>query len=510
MSSQELDFTRRRRMSLSLRISIGLVFSAVIPLIIVLVFITMQTRPALINQANQAMENDAQTRVQLIDTYLKERMQDANTLTQVASVQSFMAMPVAPTPAYQDAATHAGYALAAGIFRDPNYSIWALFDTSGKLRLPYPKPPAAHGQYLVPPDYLKTVLSGKTFISEVYYSPDTNKASVDIYSPVKTIQLPNDPKPPVMLGFMRSTLNLDYIWNDVVQKDLGNNGTNSYAFIIDENGVRIADTDVAQRFTSVDTLSPDSIQGITQQKQYGSATAPSVLADTMMADLVHNQTQASIFQEQPAGRNEPFQIVQKTSTVMPWHYIVLSPVNTVTAVANDQVISTGLIAFAASLLVALIGLFVGQGISRPILRSVVYLQENSQALTTLANSQQDAASEQTWVVDSSQVGLQSVQYYTDAIKVASHRLSAIALDLAKYWDQANAQQIRQSVGHIIEASKYIESATDHQSNSNEKLATALKVATQVTEQLAGGATSATDAATQLEQVVKQLRSVVGQ
>ncbi|MDQ6662565.1 MAG: hypothetical protein M3Z24_16570 [Chloroflexota bacterium] len=39
--------------------------------------------------------------------------------------------------------------------------------------------------------------------------------------------------------------------------------------------------------------------------------------------------------------------------------------------------------------------------------------------------------------------------------------------------------------------------------------TAIKVASQVTEQLAAGATSATDAATQLEQVLNQLRNMVG-
>ena len=511
MSIGELEQPRQRRLSsLSLRISAGLVFAAVVPLVIVLAFITLQTRPALINQANNAMESDAKSRVQLIDTYFRERVLDAETLTQVTSVQTFMAMPYAPTTAaYKDAALHASYALLAGAFRDKNYSNWSLFDPTGQVRLYNPNLPQKHGQYVIPPDYLTAVTQGKTFISEVYYSPDTKKASVDIYSPVATPQIPGAPKNPVLLGFLRATLNLDYIWNNVVQTDLGNNGQGSYAFILDENGVRIADTDSTRLFTSVEELNADVKQRISQQKQYGSDAAPQVLADSKMADLIHNNTQSAIFQAQPAGQNEPFQIVQKTSSVMPWRYVVLSPVNTVTAVANDQVLSTALLAFAASLFVAIIGLFVGRGITRPILRSVEYLRDNSQSLTTLATAQQDAASEQMWVVDSSQVGMQSVQYYTEAIKVASRRLSHTALEITQHWERADAQQIKQSVERIIAASKYIENAADYQGGSNEKLATALKVATQVTEQLVSGATSATDAATQLEQVVKQLRSVVG-
>ena len=62
---------------------------------------------------------------------------------------------------------------------------------------------------------------------------------------------------------------------------------------------------------------------------------------------------------------------------------------------------------------------------------------------------------------------------------------------------------------MTRTAQYIENAANFQSTSNQKLATALKVTTQVTEQLATGASSATEAATQLEQVVNDLRDVVG-
>src|SRR5205823_1997541 len=124
--------------------------------------------------------------------------------------------------------------------------------------------------------------------------------------------------------------------------------------------------------------------------------------------------------------------------------------------------------------------------------------------------QQDAASEQIWVVDSSQVGLQSIQYYTEAIRIAAHELTELGTNLTQHWDYADARIIHQALERIISASRYIENASQYQYASNEKLATALKVATQVTEQLVAGATSATDAAAQLEDVVTQLRSVVGQ
>ena len=73
----------------------------------------------------------------------------------------------------------------------------------------------------------------------------------------------------------------------------------------------------------------------------------------------------------------------------------------------------------------------------------------------------------------------------------------------------DAQTAKEYLARLIAAAQYIEQATQHQNISNQKLTTALKVATQVTEQLAVGATSATDAALRLELVVKQLRYVVG-
>ncbi len=505
MSQQEFEPRRRRRFSLSVRVSIGLVLAAILPLGITLLFNQMQTLPALTDQANTAMESDAKTRVQLIDAYIRERTLDALTLSQVPTVATFLAAPVEPkSPVYQDLATHALYALGAGTIRDKNYTSWDLFNPQGQPLLFYPpsNQPKPHGQFLVPPDYLKAVNSGKLFVSSVYYTPATKAATVDIYAPIITQQ------PHQYLGFMRATLNINYIWN-IVDSDQGSNGVGSYAFILDENGVRIADTDPARRFKSVEPI-PGNVQlRISQELRYGTIDPVETLNDSAFANALHDTTPTTTFQTQPAGQTEEYQVVQQAVTTAPWKYYVLSPMNTVTAVANRQLLLTGIVALTMSILAAFVGLIFGRRITQPILDSVEYLRSNSRAMTALATSQQDAASEQMWVVDSSQVGLQSVQYYADATKVAAHQLIKTGTELAQQWGHIDAHTARQALERIITAAQYIENATQYQSISNQKLSTALKVATQVTEQLVAGTTSATDAATQLEQVVSQLRAVVG-
>ena len=149
MSQSELKPHRRRGLSLSLRVSLLLMFAAIVPLLITVTSIELLSRPALVTQANIAMESDVHSRVQLIDTYLNERLLDVGTLTQVPSLVAFMATP--PQLATQDLTVHAGYALAAGIYRDKHYTTWALFDPQGHLRLYYPTttPPAPRGHRFV-------------------------------------------------------------------------------------------------------------------------------------------------------------------------------------------------------------------------------------------------------------------------------------------------------------------------------------------------------------------------
>jgi methyl-accepting chemotaxis protein len=82
--------------------------------------------------------------------------------------------------------------------------------------------------------------------------------------------------------------------------------------------------------------------------------------------------------------------------------------------------------------------------------------------------------------------------------------------LENNWRRQNIETIKQGLQQVITAANYIEKATHYQGDSSQKLATAVKVTTQVNEQLADGAISATEAASQLEMVVNDLRSVIGQ
>jgi Cache domain len=487
--------------SLSLRLSLLLMAVAIIPLLITLAISELLARPALIAQVNKAMQTDAQSRVQLIDTYLSERMLDAETLTQVPAVQQFLEFT--PQFTYSDLTIRAGYALAAGLIRDRHYTVWTLFDKNGKPRLSFPVtiPPQQHGQSYVPQDLQREVLSGKTVFSPVYYSPVTHKASLEMYAPIINSAV----TPHIMLGFMRSTLNLDYIWN-VVQNDKGANGNGSYAFILDQNGVRIADTHTHLLFTAVAPLPIQIQQTISKENRYGTQSSIPIKPDNLRVPLRSNTTLQMI----PAGQSETFQVVQNAVASVPWTYVVLSPASTVTSVADKQLTITIIIACVVLVLAALLGLGLGRFITKPILKSVERLRRNSSALKMLSAKQQSSANEQSWVIDSTHVGLESVQYYTDATRIAAHRLHEVGGDLMQNWHSRDPVAIRQILAQMVAAAQYIEKSVHYQTASNQKLSTAINVTTQVNEQLTDGASSASSAAEELEKVVDELRQFVGQ
>lgn len=515
-TTRQLASPRKKKhwFSLSIRISLGLMFAAIIPLFLTQAFTYLVIRPALIDQYTTAMQSDASTRVQLIDNYMRERMSDAQTLIRIPTVQIFLALPPTATRAQaQDATVHATYALAAGTIKDKNYELWALFNPQGTAVLAYIPQKTPFATQPVPAQELAAVTQGKTFISPVYYSPEISKAVVNIYAPItdQDITPAGAGTKPNLLGFVRATLSLDYIWNNVVKTDQGNNGAGSYAFILDQNGIRIADTRVQERFTSVAPLPPDVQLQISQEARFGTASNVQVKPDPVLAQHLHDRSTRASFQEQPAEQHEDFQVVRQATdpTLVPWNYFVLSPLKAVTSLATQELLMTLLVVAGASIIVALIGLLIGRSLTRPIMNAVTSLQDNSQALSTLATNQQDAAAEQVWVVESSQTGLESVQYYTEASKVALQRLHVVTTELLRGWEEGDATHAEQMLEQIMITTQYLERATDFQDTSNQKLATALKVAVQVTEQLHNGTTSATLAATQLEKVVDELRKVVG-
>lgn len=505
MSQYDRMRPRKLHLSLLVRVSGLLILVAILPLIVTVTFIELISRPALVTQVSHNMETDAQIHTNLIDNYFSERLLEAEALSRLQPIQSFLAGDTT-----QEAKALDG--LATGHGRGSYYEDWSLFDLQGKLSLYYPTKPQMHGQYyILPNDQRQLLTSQKSLISDVFFNRASNEAYIDIYTPVVTASY----KP---VGILRTSFDLNYVWQ-TVDSEASANGSGSYAFILDHNGMRIAytnpkpdpagTTQAPDLFKAIAPFSPATRQSAKNTGLYGlHGNNESVLADPTLSKFQQGGTFPTTFQMVPAEQQTTFQVATSRTYTVPWNYFVLSPLSTVTQVADQQLVIAFVITTVMLVLAAVVGLRTGQSITRPILRSVDFLGRSSQALKRLSSKQQSAAEEQTWVVEASRAGLEKVEYYSQATNVAARQLSELGTGLIQNWQYLNERDVIQGLQKIVAAAKYIEKARSYQDDSDKNLASAIRVTTDVTDQLSKGATSAAEAANELEEVVNQLRAVV--
>jgi len=308
------------------------------------------------------------------------------------------------------------------------------------------------------------------------------------------------------------------IW-EPVDSDAQVNGTGSYATILDQNGIRIAYsnpdrsgfTHPTYLFKAVAPISLAFQQRIVDEDLYGNSSNPvSLAADQKLVDIQHNHQLPTLFQIDPVGQNQTFEAARYNSTVVPWTYFVFKPFNAVTGIADQQILGIILIIVVLLIVAILVGLVTGRRITLPILHSVTGLRKNSQSLKMLASKEHRIATEQTWMIEGIQLALESVKYYTNAASVASRKIRVMSIELRQHPNNFDAYRANRVLQEMMGIAEYIERAIKHQEMMNEKLAIALRVTTQTTEQLTGGAKSTDDAALQLEYIVNQLTAVVGE
>lgn len=517
--------TARRRLSLSVRLSLLVLFAALLPLAAVVGINDYFARSTLIQQGRTALTTDATAKESLIDTYLSERSKDGEALATLPTTPAYLTcIDAQALPPEQAAVVEAQAncadptlglsfyqgsncrALHVGAARDKNYTIWSLFDPRGDALLSSSSASCSPGKVapVAKEDLAPVMQQGKSWISAVYYDTQNKYAYVQIYTPIVV-----QPGSKQVLGFIRATLRLDYVWN-LVANEAGANGAGSYAFIADENGIRIADAHNNDLFSAVQPLDAATAQLIASEQRYGPGGGVQQASLPEVAAALKSNADTDSFQGiADPGSSVPYQFVRIHLNTVPWSYFALSPLATVTRVADDQIRTSLISAAIIAVLAILIGLLVGRGTTHPVRDSAAELVGAATALKKLASRQQSSAGEQQWVVDACKTGLDSVSYLSDAMNQAARRIIDASNWFSEYWDRLTEEQARRTVQHLLELSRYIDEAARRQQASSERMGKAIAVTMQVSDQLVAGATAATQSADQLEQVVRDLRHVVG-
>lgn len=550
----------RRRLSLSVRLTLLVLFAALLPVAAVVGINDYLARGTLVKQGQQALSTDAKAKAQLVDTYLHERFQDGGALAALSTTPGFLLcteapqLPAAQAQAIEIAANCADPAfgasfyagsvcrgLAVGVVRDTNYVAWSIFTPTGIPLLnatPATATLFAHAPTTlsaapcqsskasaIPQEDLKLIAQqsqqGLQALSPVWFNPTAGHAYINLYTPVCVTpgvgegQCAPNQKGQQVVGIMRATLQMDSaqagatsIWS-IVNGDT-TNGAGSSAFIADSSGVIIADPNPALRFTAVQTLDADTVHLISSEQRYGTSTAPQEENLPDIASAINGNGGEVAFQGIASpGSTVQYEFVREKLANAPWSYFVLSPLSTVTAVADNQLRTSLEIAGVIALLAILIGLLFGRTTASPVRASAAELEHAATALKALSDRQESSASEQMWVVEACKTGMETVRFLSDAMNQAARRVLDASNWFDQYWDRLTEDQARRTVQHLRELAHYINQAAAKQQTNNESLDKAIGVTMQVTDQLAAGASEAAASADQLEQVVADLQRVVG-
>ncbi len=496
---------RPRRLSLSFRLSLLLLLAAILPLVITVTSDDLLARSRLLDQGTKALQTDVHNKVDLINTYIHERRLDVLTLANIETTKIFFNTINAGQTLSAVDLLHAQISLGAGQFRDNRYVAWSYVDLQGHVRLSTVQKLMAPGVVRIPNPELQAVKAGREYVSPVSLDAETRQGLVQIDAPV----FGGDNGTGSVIGFVRATLQISYIWG-LVASDADANGENSSAFIVDENGVRIADANTSQRFTAVAPLPQEVQNQISAESRYGSVAPVNVDPLPEVARILKSQATSALFQA-PAveGDTTKYQFVGQRLTEVPWMYFVLSPLPTVTSVADTQVRISFIIAGIVAVIAAVAGLFIGRSTARPVLLSVGELRSTTTSLNQLGTQQESAAAEQVWMVEACRSGVENISYLATATKIAAAHLVHTGNTLSQRWEELSPEEVTRAVDLMIRLARYIEEASRQQQESSDRLNTAVKVTNQVSDQLAASAEAAGRYASQLEQVVEQLQRLVG-
>ena len=126
--------------------------------------------------------------------------------------------------------------LFTALHRDvADYISISILDIHNNVILSYPTAPALHGKYLILPGLTQQIkATPRVLVSDVFFDPLANNPSVDLYARV----VDNHLQP---TGIIRASLSLHRLWQPV-DATPQQEGAGSYAFVLDQHGVRIAYT----------------------------------------------------------------------------------------------------------------------------------------------------------------------------------------------------------------------------------------------------------------------------
>lgn len=342
------------------KITFAFLLLTLVPLIIVRMINNQITRDALIGQGTLNLKYASAQTADKIDRYLATGRDDIIVARQMPEVGAFVLNP--SDPATRANALFVLRALAA----KSDYESVAIINTEGKVILSSDERENNVDVRGFRP--VQEALEGKISVSDPVLNPFDNSPSVGFAAPV-TLAGNNVP-----LGVVRSRLSLYGIWA-IVEADLDAAGRGSYGILLDEHGIRLAESiSVGKRefvtqnllYRSIAPLATEVTQRVLTERRFGNAKEIPVLALPDMANAL--AANKSVFETAADNSAERHQAAAAQLRYRPWRYVLVAPLSTFTSAADALTAVSLALGLLAALISVVAAFYTARAITRPIVQ----------------------------------------------------------------------------------------------------------------------------------------------
>lgn len=317
-------------------------------------------------QATLNLYNRSVATAQSIDQYLRDRREDAITLSQIGYLIDFAANPTAglvranALDLIRASAARADIESVSVIGLDGKVLLSAIGSEVGPI-----------GQDVSSRPFFIEARKGVAYISDPSVSEITGRPVIIFSAPIR------DNKNQI-LGVVTLNLFMDGIWT-LVERDKDVAGRGSYGLLLDENGIRIANSlslgrrsemeGSLQLFTAVARLAPETERTLVNERRFGPAAAagiPVVPIPELANALVTAGTRT--FETSSDNNSERNLAALASLNVKPWRYVIMAPFSSFFSEIEFWATVNRLVIALLMLIVILLSFIVARTFTEPINR----------------------------------------------------------------------------------------------------------------------------------------------
>jgi hypothetical protein len=185
------------------------------------------------------------------------------------------------------------------------------------------------------------------------------------------------------------------------------------------------------------------------------------------------------------------------------------PYDAVTSVVANTTIELVIIGTVIMVIGVLLAIFVASAIVGTLQKAARQVSSASERFGAIASQQSSGSTQQVWAINAINQALQNLAETATDISRRTDQLAQMGNQILQRRSEISPTQIDSIVAYITRSVRDISVASRHQSATYERMTGAMQAVMEVAEQVAGDSQQTSEGANRLEQVVQQLRQLVG-